>query len=181
MASRFISELYSWLKAVIIALIIVFVVREFLVTPSIVKGESMMPTLQDGDRIMISKISSIERFDEIAFHAPDANENYVKRVIGLPGDKIEIKDDVLYINGEAFQEPYLETYKRKINERLLTDNFTLEQVTGEVAVPDGHFFVLGDNRSISRDSRSFGFISQDAVIGEVKLRIWPLHAIEIIN
>ncbi len=172
-------ELFSWLKAIIIAVIIVFVVREFLMTPSIVKGESMMPTLQDGDRIMISKVTSINRFDEIAFHSPDTDENYVKRVIGLPGDTVEMKDDVLYINGKAYEERYLDKYKEAYGDEELTENFNLQQITGETTVPDDYLFVLGDNRPISKDSRAFGFIKQDSVIGDVVFRIWPLHAIGV--
>jgi len=125
------KEIFSWLKAIIIALIIVFVVREFLVTPSIVKGDSMMPNLNDGDRIIISKISSIDRFDEIAFIAPDKNENYVKRVIGLPGDEIEVKNDLLYVNGEEYEELYLADFKELLNEnQLMTPDFTLKEKTG---------------------------------------------------
>lgn len=181
MFKGFVRELFSWLKAIVIALVIVFVVREFLVTPSIVKGESMLPSLQDGDRIMISKVTPIDRFDMIAFHAPDAEENYVKRVIGLPGDSIEVKDDILYINGTAYQEEYLSDHKETIFGNSFTENFTLEQVTGETTVPDGYLFVLGDNRPVSKDSRSekVMFIDEDAVIGDVVFRIWPINAIGI--
>ncbi|MFB1050294.1 signal peptidase I [Paraliobacillus sp. JSM ZJ581] len=179
MLNGIVRELFSWLKAIIIALVIVFVVREFLITPSIVKGESMFPTFQDGDRIMISKVTPIDRFDEIAFQAPDADENYVKRVIGLPGDSIEMKDDVLYINGTAYQEEYLTDEKQAFFGNSFTENFTLEQITGETVVPDGYLFVLGDNRPVSRDSRRFGFIEEDSVIGDVVFRIWPLNAIGI--
>ncbi|GGM33714.1 signal peptidase I [Paraliobacillus quinghaiensis] len=169
MGSRFIQEVLSWLKAILIALVIVFVVREFIMTPSIVNGESMMPNLQHGDRIIISKVTSIERFDEVAFHAPDADENYVKRVIGLAGDTVRMEDDVLYINDKAYEEPYLDEFKQKlIGEQRLTNNFN------SVVVPKGKLFVLGDNRRRSRDSREFGLISEEAVIGDVVFRIWPI-------
>ena len=100
MENKWIAEILSWLKALLIALVIVLLFRHFLITPSVVKGESMMPNLQDGDRIILSKISEINRFDEIAFEAPDTNDNYVKRVIGLPGDTVEMRNDQLIINGE---------------------------------------------------------------------------------
>ncbi|WP_232824236.1 MULTISPECIES: signal peptidase I [Paraliobacillus] len=175
MIVSFFREIFSWIKAIAIALIIVFVVREFLVTPSIVKGESMMPSLQDGDRIIISKLTSIDRFDEIAFQSPDRDEKYVKRVIGVAGDSIKMENDILYINGIAYDEPYLEKFKQSLSgEQSLTDDFDLEALTGETIVPDGKLFVLGDNRLVSRDSRAFGLITEESVIGDVVFRIWPL-------
>ncbi|WP_186580703.1 signal peptidase I [Aquibacillus kalidii] len=182
MKNKMVSELISWVKALAIALIIVLVCRQFLITPSIVKGESMMPNLQDGDRIILSKISKIDRFDEIAFHAPDSKDNYVKRVIGLPGDQIQMNNDKLIINGKVYDEPYLNASKSQLPEnQSFTYDFNLEDLTGETEVPEGKLFVLGDNRKLSKDSRIFGFISEESVIGDVKMRIWPLDSIEIIN
>jgi signal peptidase I len=182
MKSKVVAELISWFKALAIALIIVLVCRQFLITPSIVKGESMMPNLRDGDRIILSKVSKIERFDEIAFHAPDSEDNYVKRVIGLPGDTVEMSNDTLIINGEVYEEPYLDYYKAQLPaNQSFTYDFNLEDLTGKPVVPDGQLFVLGDNRKVSKDSRSFGFITEESIIGDVKLRIWPLESFEIIN
>lgn len=178
MENKWIAEILSWLKALLIALVVVLLFRHFLVTPSIVKGESMMPNLQDGDRIILSKISSIDRFDEIAFEAPDSNDNYVKRVIGVPGDTVEMRNDQLIINGKTYEEPYLDEYKQFLNDGFtLTEDFTLESLTGEEKVPEGKYFVLGDNRQRSKDSRTFGFIDEESVIGDVKFRIWPLDSI----
>ncbi|MDX8046358.1 signal peptidase I [Gracilibacillus sp. S3-1-1] len=177
-----VKEILSWLKALLIAIVIVLLCRHFLITPSIVKGESMMPNLENGDRIILSKISSIERFDEIAFEAPDENENYVKRVIGLPGDTVEVRDDDLYINGEKYEEPYLDEYKSLLSDgQTLTNDFTLEDITGVDTVPEGYIFVLGDNRRISKDGRAFGFIDEDSIIGDVKFRIWPLRSFGFIK
>lgn len=172
------KELISWLKALVIALIIVFVVRKFIITPSIVKGDSMQPNLYDGDRIIISKVSSIDRFDEIAFVAPNGHDNYVKRVIGMPGDRIEINNDILYINGEVYDEFYLTNLQEG---EVVIDYFDLEKWHGYEEVPEGTYFVLGDNRRYSYDSRDFGVITEESVIGEVVLRIWPLDSIGVIK
>ncbi|GAB2565316.1 signal peptidase I [Gracilibacillus alcaliphilus] len=181
MDNKILQEVFSWLRAIVIALLIVLVCRYFLITPSVVKGESMLPNLEDGDRIILSKISPIDRFDEIAFKAPDSDDNYVKRVIGLEGDSIIMENDQLYINGEPYDEPYLDEIKAELPEEvLLTGNFTLEELTGRGTVPEGKIFVLGDNRRVSKDSREFGFVDEDAIIGDVKMRIWPLRSIGII-
>ncbi|ENH96470.1 signal peptidase I [Gracilibacillus halophilus YIM-C55.5] len=182
MKNKFLAELFSWLKALAVALIIVLICRQFLITPSIVKGESMMPNLEDGDRIILSKISEINRFDEIAFKAPDTNDNYVKRVIGVPGDRVEMRNDQLYINGETYEEPYLQELKSHIPEgQVLTRDFELDDVTQHEVVPEGKYFVLGDNRRVSKDSRKFGYIDQEAIIGDVKFRIWPLDTFGMID
>ncbi|MGP4039955.1 signal peptidase I [Gracilibacillus sp. D59] len=182
MENKVVKELLSWLKALLVAIIIVLLCRHFLITPSVVKGESMMPNLKDGDRIILSKISNIDRFDEIAFEAPDSNDNYVKRVIGFPGDTIEMRDDNLYINGELYEESYLDKYKSLLSEgQKLTNDFTLKELTGKERVPEGKIFVLGDNRRVSKDSRQFGFVNEEAIIGDVKMRIWPIDSFGIIN
>lgn len=175
------SELYSWVKSILIAIIIVFICRHFLFSPSIVYGESMEPTFANNDRIIVSKISEIERFDIIVFDAPDGEDYYIKRVIGIPGDSIVMKDDVLYINGIAYDEPYLQHQKDEMFSGRFTGDFTLEQLTGERTVPEDSYFVLGDNRMHSKDSRVFGFISKDAVIGEVKFRFYPFSGFGFIK
>lgn len=167
------EEVYSWIKSLIFAFIIVFLVNSFLFSPTIVSGESMSPTFHDKDRVLLSKTSKIQRFDMIVFDAPDADEYYIKRVIGLPGDIVEVKNDVLYINGQEIPEPYLEENQKEVYFDKLTGDFTLKELTGEVKVPEGSFFVMGDNRLRSKDSRIFGFISEDAILGEVKFRFYP--------
>lgn len=167
------KEVYSWVKSIIIAFILAFLCTNFLFAPTTVKGESMSPTFEDKDKVLISKISEIERFDIIVFNAPDSDERYIKRVIGLPGDTIEMDNDILYVNGKAFKEKYLDENREETPLSKLTENFTLEELTGESRVPEGKLFVLGDNRLESKDSRRFGFISSEEVIGEVKFRFFP--------
>lgn len=174
------SEVYTWIKSVLLALLIVVLVRSFLLSSSVVMGESMSPTFEHNDRLVISKISDIERFDMVVFHAPDADDYYVKRVIGLPGDTIEIDEEVLYVNGEAIQEPYIaESEDEEDSPITRKTDFTLEEMTGQSSVPDQNLFVLGDNRMNSKDSRFFGFIHEDDVIGKVKFRYFPFTGIGI--
>lgn len=169
-------EIYSWIKSIVFALIIVLICRQFLFTPTTVSGESMLPTFQHKDRVIISKMTKIQRFDIVVFDAPDIDgDYYIKRVIGLPGDHIEMKNDVLYINEEAVEEPYLIENKEDNPFHILTEDFSLQEKTGESAVPQDMLFVMGDNRLRSKDSRSLGFIPSDSIIGEVKFRYFPLQ------
>lgn len=175
------NEGYSWILFIVFALLIVILCRQFLFSPSTVYGESMLPTFEEKDKILISKISDIQRFDMIVFDAPDADEKYIKRVIGLPGDTVEMKNDVLYINGKVTEEPYLDEIKNELIFDKLTGDFTLTEITGEARVPEGSIFVMGDNRLYSKDSRFFGFVSEDAIMGEVKLRLYPLNKIGLLK
>ncbi|MBK3494638.1 signal peptidase I [Viridibacillus sp. YIM B01967] len=168
------KEILSWVRPIVIAIIIAIVCRQFLISPITVRGESMEPTYVDNNKVLIIKKSSIERFDIIVFDAPDSDENYIKRVIGLPGDHVAMKDDVLYINGKAYEEPYLDTMKADLLEGNFTYDFTLEEVTDEKVVPAGSYFVLGDNRLKSSDSREYGFIAKGTVKGEVKIKFFPI-------
>ncbi|WP_409271652.1 signal peptidase I [Neobacillus sp. SCS-31] len=167
------SELYEWIKTIIVALAIAFIVRTFIITPIVVDGASMEPTLQEDNRMIVTKIGEPKRFDIVVFHAPDGRQ-YIKRVIGLPGDKIEYKDDVLYINGKVYKEPYLEKFKKEISAGTLTGSFTLKETAVDAdTVPKGHLFVLGDNRRYSKDSRGIGAIPMEKIIGTTKLVFYP--------
>lgn len=162
------KELVSWIKSIAIALILALLIREFIFTPVIVSGQSMEPTFHNNDRVVITKIHTIDHFDMIVFKAIHSDTNLIKRVIGLPGDVIVMQDDQLYINGDAYDEPYVEANKEAVFEgQKLTGDF-------EVEVPKGFLYVLGDNRRNSTDSRVLGFIEEKMVIGEVKFRFYPL-------
>ncbi|HEY9576982.1 MAG TPA: signal peptidase I, partial [Pseudobacillus sp.] len=93
------NEFWEWTKAFLIAIGLAAIIRYFIIAPIVVDGESMMPTLNDGDWMIVNKLGEPERFDIVVFHAPE-HKDYIKRVIGLPGDKVEYKDDKLYINGK---------------------------------------------------------------------------------
>lgn len=167
------SEWREWTKALGIALILVIVIRYFLFAPIVVDGLSMTPTLHNGDRMIVSKFGTPDRFDIVVFHAPE-RKDYIKRVIGLPGDKIEYKDDTLYINGKAYEETYLKDSKAALQEGLLTDDFTLDEIIDQETVPDGEIFVMGDNRRYSKDSRHIGTVPLEEVVGITSVVVWPI-------
>ncbi len=174
--------LYAVLLPIGIAIIALFIFRSYFYFPSTVYGESMAPTLEDQNKILISRVGNIDRFDEVVFDAPDQDASYVKRVIGIPGDTIEYKNDVLYVNGKKHAEPYLKEMKDAMQkDALFTNNFKLRDVIGEDTIPDGYLFVMGDNRRNSKDSRMFGLIPQSSVIGEVKFRYYPIPQIGLTN
>lgn len=136
-----------------------------------VDGESMEPTLQTGEYVIINRLSykfgSPQRGDIIVFHFPrDPREEYIKRVIGLPGDQVEVKNGTVYINGQALDESYLD---------VKTD------YAGSWKVPEGQLFVLGDNRNNSSDSHDWGTVPMDYVVGKAILVYWPPPDWEIIQ
>ncbi|PKG25471.1 signal peptidase I [Niallia nealsonii] len=182
MKETFKREGREWLKAFAIGIIIFIIIRAFFFSNYEVDGESMMPTLENGNKLVVNKIgykiSNLKHFDVIVFHANE-EDDYVKRVIGLPGDKVEYKDDHLYINGKKYEESFLDSYRSQVAAGRLTGDFTLEEITGKKTVPDDSLFVLGDNRLGSWDSRHFGFISIDQVVGKVSLRYWPLNEFQM--
>jgi signal peptidase I len=175
------NETYEWMKALLGALVLAVIIRTFFFTPIIVDGASMNPTLQERDRMIVTKIGEPKRFDIVVFHAPDGRD-YIKRVIGLPGDRIEYKNDILYVNGKAYDEPYLKSFKKRISQGTLTESFTLkETAVGSETVPKGHLFVLGDNRRYSTDSRDIGAVPLEKVVGTTNLVYYPIKEIKIIK
>ncbi|MCW1926918.1 signal peptidase I [Bhargavaea beijingensis] len=178
------NELWEWTKVLLIAFGLAAIIRYFLFTPIVVDGESMMPTLEDGDKMIVNKIGYTigepERFDIVVFHAPE-QKDYIKRVIGLPGDHIEYRDDQLYINGKPYDEPYLDKKKEAVTDGTLTEDFTLEEKIQRETVPEGHVFVMGDNRRYSKDSRHIGVIPFDEIIGSTSLIFWPMEDIGFVK
>lgn len=163
----------EWVIVIVIALVSAFGIRAILVQTYFIPSESMSPTLQVGDRLMVYKLAynlgSVDRGDLVVFNRPPALENsemkdFVKRVIALPGERVSSENGVLLLNGEPLAEPYLKG-------GVLTEDFL------EISIPEDHVFVMGDNRPNSRDSRSFGPIHEDLLVGEVFLRLWPFNAL----
>lgn len=178
------SEWIDWIKALLIALLIAFFVRTFLFSPIIVDGPSMLPTLHDRDQMFVNKFiyrfKDIERFDIVVFHAT-LEKDYIKRVIGLPGEHVKVEDGVLFIDGKPIEEPFLDEIKDSSWDYSLVD-FSLEHIPGAYEkIPEDHYLVLGDNRIDSTDSRSIGLIHKDQIVGKTSLIYWPLKRIKWIS
>ncbi len=142
----------------------------------------MMPTLHEGNKIIIGKLSKPDRFDLVVIKAPFSDDYLVKRVIGLPGEEIEYKDDVLYINGKPKDEPHLREYRNNLlKQDQLTEDFSIEDVSLSNKIPKDHVLVLGDNRLVSRDGRHFGLTPTDAIVGEVHVTYWPINELKLVK
>lgn len=160
------------LKLVAIALLISLMVRIFIAEPRYIPSNSMQPTLQIGDRLLVEKLSyrlhQPQRGDIVVFEPPPQlqevgytpDQAFIKRVIGQPGQTVQVAQGQVYIEGQALTEPYI----------LEAPAYELPPVT----VPPGHLFVMGDNRNDSNDSHVWGFLPQTHVIGRAAFRFWPL-------
>jgi len=169
------KELVGWGKMLLIAAGISVVIRTFLFAPYIVEGASMEPTLHNQEKIFVNKMyysNNFNRGDIVIIKGQ--TENYVKRIIGTPEDRIEMNDDQLLINGEPFKESYL-SENRKAAEEMgsqLTGDF------GPIVVPANHYFVMGDNRLKSTDSRNgLDFINEKDILGKSEFVIFPFSNI----
>lgn len=164
---------------VIIFLIIWYSLFTFVFSNDTVSGPSMQPNFESNDRVITVRHSAIHRDNVVVIKAPDKpGALYIKRVIGLPGDTIKFKNDQLYINGKKYAEPYLDQGKKLYAQgQLYTYNFSLKSRGFGNKVPKNSYFVMGDHRNISNDSRMFGYVKRSQVIGVVKLRYWPLNKI----
>nr|4WVG_A Chain A, Maltose-binding periplasmic protein,Signal peptidase IB [synthetic construct] len=151
-----------------------------IVTPYTIKGEAMDPTLKDGERVAVNivgyKTGGLEKGNVVVFHA-NKNDDYVKRVIGVPGDKVEYKNDTLYVNGKKQDEPYLNYNLKHKQGDYITGTFQVKDLPNanpkSNVIPKGKYLVLGDNREVSKDSRAFGLIDEDQIVGKVSFRFWP--------
>jgi signal peptidase I len=168
----------EWVAVVVGALVVALVVKTFLFQAFYIPSGSMEPTLEKGDRVLVNKLSydlhDVHRGDVVVFEldpaevGADGIKDLIKRVIGLPGDVIETRDGVVYINDSPLEEPYL-TDGTKTGDPTDGQNPSIERQT----VPDGHVYVLGDNRSNSADSRYRGPIPIDSIVGRAFVLVWP--------
>lgn len=175
-------EILDLLKTFIICFIAVFLLTTFVVKPVRVDGRSMYPTLEDGEvglmNVFSAKFTDIDRFDVVVAYNEESGENWVKRVIGLPGDTVYAKDDVVYVNGLPIEEPYLDTdYVNQIRDRgdYFTQNF--EKVT----LGEDEYFLMGDNRVVSYDSRRVGPFKRDDIKGKGIFVLYPFDKIKMIG
>ena len=175
-------ELLDLLKTFIICFIAVFLLTTFVVKPVRVDGRSMYPTLEDGEvglmKVFSAKFTDIDRFDVVVAYNEESGENWVKRVIGLPGDTVYAKDDVVYVNGLPIEEPYLDTdYVNQIRER--GDYFT--QDFDKITLGEDEYFLMGDNRVVSYDSRRVGPFKRDDIKGKGIFILYPFDKIKMIG
>ncbi|HKD05578.1 MAG TPA: signal peptidase I [Bryobacteraceae bacterium] len=158
----------SLLRDIAISIVLAVILIVFIYQPVKVEGTSMMPGLNNEERIFINKyeyklgVGNIERGDLIVFHFPrDPSQSYIKRVIGLPGDEVEIREGFVYVDGERIDEPYVpDEYRDRIS--LPKDR-----------VPPDSYFVLGDHRNSSNDSRMWGYVERARIYGKAVFIYWP--------
>ena len=156
-----------------ILVIVILAIYTWVISLQQVIGSSMSNTLNNGDMVLLFKakykFSVVKRFDVISFYY-DETKYLIKRVIGLPGEHIAYKDNKLYVNGEYVEE----------NRDFITDDFDLKQLGYDV-IPDDMYFVLGDSRENSLDSREIGLVAKKDIVGKVVVRIWPITGIKLVK
>ena len=165
------NEIMEWIKSILFAVVIAFFLKSFVFNSTYVLGNSMYPTLEESDRLFAVKISlffrSPDRGDIVVLEAPDTeNKDYIKRVIGIEGDLVQIIDGLVYLNGQILDEPYIEE-----------GSYTHIYINNTWQVGEGELFVLGDNREegASKDSRFFGTITVDSIKGITSFRYFPFN------
>jgi signal peptidase I len=166
----------EWVVIIGGAFLVAFVVKTFLIQAFFIPSGSMLPTLHEDDRVLVNKLSydlhDVHRGDLVVFERPENEaagqiKDLIKRVVGLPGERIESRDGDVYIDGDLLEEPYLADG---------AETTGLEPQT----VPEGHVFVMGDNRGDSMDSRVFHAINEDLIVGRAFVRVWPLPDLSLL-
>ena len=167
-------ELRSWFRDIFFAFAIAIFIVVFVVQPVKVEGTSMQPRLVDQERIFVNRFiyrfHNIRRGDVVVFWYPkDRSKSFIKRVLGIPGDEVEIRNGIVYVNGARISEPYL---KREFQDY---------KSFGKTMVPAGQYFVLGDHRNSSNDSRSWGFVAQNLIYGKAVFSYWPFAHVGVVE
>ena len=159
--------LAAWFRDVVISLVASVLFIVFLYQPVKVEGTSMMPTLEDQERVFINKfvykLEPIERGDVVVFRYPrDVTKSYIKRVIAVAGDRVRIEGGIVYVNGRRLPEPYV------------PEEYEDTRSYPETVVPGNSYFLLGDHRNLSNDSRDFGSVDKDYIYGKAVFGYWPV-------
>ena len=175
---RGIAALFDFLQGIVAIAAVMVMIYLFIMSPQEVSGHSMEPNFHDGDYILTNKIIfklvDPQRGDIVIFKSPSNKDiDYIKRIIGLPGETVTLKEQHYYINGKLLDEPY------PYNKPVYGGSFLHENE--EVSIPAGMYFVSGDNRPGSSDSREFGLIAKDDFIGQAFLRYWPTTTVGLIT
>ncbi|HEV3316228.1 MAG TPA: signal peptidase I [Candidatus Angelobacter sp.] len=166
--------LYSWIRDLFFSVIVSLFIILFVYQPVRVEGGSMEPGLEDQERIFINKLvyrlEAIGRGDIIVFRYPrDPRKNFIKRVIAIPGDRIRITHGHVYVNGQFIREPYVP--------ELYQDSSSCAEIT----IPADSYFVMGDHRTMSKDSREFGPVARDLIYGKAVFGYWPVERVGVLH
>lgn len=151
----------------LLIIVVIILIRTFIITPVRVDGTSMNKTLADGDILLLYKLAKIDRFDIVVLDEEYDDEIIIKRIIGLPGETVEIKDGDIYINDILMPD----------DEYAYGDTSDYDKMT----LGNDEYFILGDNRLISKDSRYFGAVKKDDIMGEAVFRLWPFSGFGLIG
>ena len=170
----YLRTLRTWMRDLFFCIVVSFFIILFVYQPVRVEGGSMEPGLEDQERIFINKLvyrlESIERGDIIVFRYPrDTHKSFIKRVIGLPGDHIYIASGHVFVNGNQLLEPYVPS------------DYQDARSFAEIVVPNSAYFVLGDHRSMSNDSREFGPVMRGYIYGKAVFGYWPMEKLGILH
>ena len=168
------THLRLWVRDVLISVAASFMIITFLYQPVRVEGTSMQPQLRDQDRLFINKFvyrfGSISRGDIVVFHYPrDPEKSYIKRIIALPGNSLRIDGGRVYVNGQRIDEDYVPRPYRDVRSMP------------EMVIPQGEYFVMGDHRSISSDSRAFGPVDRNLIYGKAAFVYWPADDLGVVH
>jgi signal peptidase I len=166
--------MHPWLRDLIISVLIAAFIIVFLYQPVRVEGTSMLPMLEDQDRLFINKIAyrvgDIHQGDVVVFEYPrDHTKSYIKRVIGLPGDHLRIDHGFVYVNGIRLREPYVPA------------RYEDDRSEAEMVLPPHEYFLMGDHRSISSDSREFGPVDRNLIYGKAVFVYWPMEQVGVVH
>lgn len=169
-----VGTLHSWLRDLVISVAISAFIIVFLYQPVRVEGTSMLPMLEDQDRLFINKmayrVGDIHQGDVVVFQYPrDHTKSYIKRVVALPGDLLRIDHGRVYVNGKRLPEPYVPA------------RFSDDRSQPEMVLPAHRYFLMGDHRSISSDSRDFGPVDRDLIYGKAAFVYWPFEQVGVVR